>query len=56
MLSYRKALQASEIIFAFYESVRRHARAELPLEGVSDNPFITMLDNGDFTLGQNLDD
>ena len=51
-LSYKKALRASEIIFAFYESVRRHARIELPLKGVSDNPFITMLDNGDFTPAQ----
>lgn len=46
--SYRKALRASEIIFAFYESVRRHARVQLPLEGVTDNPFITMLENGEF--------
>jgi predicted dehydrogenase len=47
-LSYKKALQASEIIFALYESVRRHARVELPLEGVTDNPFLTMLENGEF--------
>ena len=33
-LSHRKALRAGEVIFAFYESVRRHARVELPLEGV----------------------
>jgi UDP-N-acetyl-2-amino-2-deoxyglucuronate dehydrogenase len=47
-LSYKKALRASEIIFAFYESVRRNARVELPLTGVMDNPFITMLQNGTF--------
>ena len=47
-LSYKKALRASEIIFALYESVRRHARITLPLEGVSDNPFISMLDSGEF--------
>ncbi|WP_274654485.1 Gfo/Idh/MocA family protein [Paenibacillus humicola] len=47
-LSYKKALRAAEIIFAFYESVRRHARVALPLEGVTDNPFITMLENGAF--------
>jgi hypothetical protein len=45
-LSHRKALRASEIIFAFYESVRRRVRVELPLEGVTDNPFVTMLEAG----------
>jgi predicted dehydrogenase len=45
-LSHRKALRASEIIFAFYESVRRHARVELPLEGLTDNPFVTLLEAG----------
>jgi predicted dehydrogenase len=47
-LSYKKALRATEIIFAFYESVRRHARVELPLTGVEDNPFISMLEAGQF--------
>jgi UDP-N-acetyl-2-amino-2-deoxyglucuronate dehydrogenase len=47
-LSAIKALRASEIIFAFYESVRRNARVELPLISVTDNPFITMLQNGEF--------
>lgn len=47
-LSYQKALRASEIIFALYESVRCHARISLPLEGVTDNPFITMLEAGEF--------
>lgn len=46
-LSYQKALRASEIIFALYESVRRHARVQLPLE-TEDNAFLTMLENGDF--------
>jgi len=46
-LSYKKALRASEIIFAFYESVRRHARVELPLTGVTDNPFLTLLAAGE---------
>ena len=50
-LSYRKALRAEEVIFAFYESVRRHARITLPLKNVSDNPFITMLEAGDFARG-----
>ena len=47
-LSYKKALRASEIIFAFYESIRRHARVELPLVGITDNPFLTMLQMGAF--------
>lgn len=47
-LSSRKALRASEIIFALYESVRRHARITLPLTGVTDNPFQTMLEAGEF--------
>jgi predicted dehydrogenase len=47
-LSYKKALRASEVIFAFYESVRRHARVALPLQGVTDNPFVTMLENHRF--------
>lgn len=47
-LSYRKALRASEIIFALYESVRRHQRVTLPLTGVTDNPFLAMLDGGEF--------
>jgi UDP-N-acetyl-2-amino-2-deoxyglucuronate dehydrogenase len=46
--SYQKALRASEIIFALYESVRRHARVALPLIEITDNPFLTMLDNGEF--------
>ena len=37
-----------EIIFAFYESVRRHARIELPLTGVLDNPFLSMRAAGAF--------
>ena len=51
VLSYKKALRASEIIFAFYESVRRHARVELPLTDVDDNPFLTMQAAGDFERG-----
>jgi len=47
-LSHKKALRASEIIFALYESVRRHTRVELPLTGVTDNPFLAMLAQGEF--------
>ena len=47
-LSYHKALRAEEIVFALYESVRRHARVTLPLEGVTDNPFLSMQAAGEF--------
>jgi len=47
-LSARKALQATELIFASYESSRRRARIDLPLD-VEDSPFIEMLTSGDIT-------
>lgn len=47
-VSVQKAMRAAEIIFAGYESVRRHARVELPLVGVEDNPFLSMLESGAF--------
>ncbi len=43
-LHYSKALRATEVIFAFYESVRRRARIELPLEGVLGNPIVDLLE------------
>ena len=43
-LSYRKAMRATEILFALYESARRHERIELPLSGVTGNPLHEMLD------------
>lgn len=46
---FRKALRAAEIIFACYESVRRHARIELPIS-IQDNPFLNMLEEGQFPL------
>ncbi|RAP75914.1 Gfo/Idh/MocA family protein [Paenibacillus montanisoli] len=48
-VSHRKALRASELIFAVYESVRRNARVSIPLTNVSDSPFIAMLNNGQFS-------
>ena len=45
-LSARKALQATELIFATYESSRRRGRVELPLQ-VQDSPFLAMLESGD---------
>ncbi len=49
-VSFQKALRASEIIFALYESVRRHRRVHLPLD-THDNPFLAMLATGHFPQG-----
>lgn len=40
-LAGRRALQATELIFATYESSRRRARVDLPLE-ITDNPLLDM--------------
>jgi predicted dehydrogenase len=45
-LAARKALRATELIFATYESSRRRARVDLPLE-IDDSPFLTMLERGE---------
>jgi hypothetical protein len=45
VISGRKALQATELIFATYESSRRRARIYLPLD-VEDSPFTSMLESG----------
>ncbi|MGD2174119.1 MAG: Gfo/Idh/MocA family oxidoreductase [Candidatus Brocadiaceae bacterium] len=45
-LSVHKALQVTEVIFAIYESSRRRARIDLPLE-ITDSPFISMLESGE---------
>lgn len=42
-LSARKALQATELIFATYESSRRRGRVDLPLD-IEDSPLKTMLE------------
>jgi pimeloyl-ACP methyl ester carboxylesterase len=47
-LSGRRALQATELIFATYESSRRRGRVDLPLD-IDDAPFIAMLNDGDMT-------
>ncbi len=44
-LSARKALQATELIFATYESSRKRGRVDLPLQ-IDDSPFLSMLQNG----------
>jgi UDP-N-acetylglucosamine 3-dehydrogenase len=45
-LDGHRALQATELIFATYESSRRRAKVSLPLT-VDDSAFKTMLDSGD---------
>ena len=44
-LDGRKALRATEIIFSAYESSRRRARIDLPLD-ITDSPFLDMLERG----------
>ncbi len=43
-LHYRKALRATEVIFALYESIRSHRRVELPLTDVDGHPLEEMLE------------
>ncbi len=47
-LSGRKALQATEVIFATYESSRRRGRVDLPLD-IEDSPYVAMLNGADIT-------
>lgn len=49
VLSGRKALNATEIIFALFESSRRRARIDLPLT-IADNPLLAMIEAGDLRL------
>ena len=49
-LSGRKALQATELIFATYESSRRRNRIQLPLD-TEDSALITMLAEGQISPG-----
>ncbi len=45
-LCARNALNATEIIFAAYESVRRRGRVDLPLT-IQDNPLVDLVDRGE---------
>jgi predicted dehydrogenase len=45
-LAGRRALQATELIFATYESSRRRGRVDLPLD-IEDSPFVAMLEAGE---------
>ena len=50
-LSGRKALQATDLIFATYESSRRRAKIALPID-VDDSALLTMLDQGVIGAGR----
>jgi hypothetical protein len=41
-LAGRRALQATELIFATYESSRKRGRVDLPLQ-IEDSPLLSML-------------
>jgi predicted dehydrogenase len=45
-LAGRRALQATEIIYATYESCRRRGRVDLPLD-IEDSPLLAMLEAGE---------
>lgn len=45
-LSGRRALRATEIIFATYESSRRRGRVDLPLQ-ITDSPLLSMIESGE---------
>lgn len=47
-LGAENALNATELIFATWESSRRHGRVDLPLE-IENNPLQSMLNSGDLT-------
>jgi UDP-N-acetylglucosamine 3-dehydrogenase len=52
-LAANRALRATELIFASYESSRRRGRVDLPLQ-VDDSPFLAMLERGEIEHGRML--
>ena len=48
-LSARKALQATELIFATWESSRARGRVDLPLE-IEDSPLLSMIESGEIVI------
>ena len=44
-LAGRRALQATEVIFASYESSRRRGRVDLPM-AITDHPMVAMVEAG----------
>lgn len=53
-LAARKAIQATELIFATYESSRRRARVDLPLK-IEDSPLLAMLEQGAIGSAQSVE-
>lgn len=51
VLSWRQALDSTEVIFAAWESARQRRRVDLPLE-IEDNPLEMMIENGDLPVVQ----
>jgi predicted dehydrogenase len=49
-LSWRRAIDSTEVIFAAWESVRRRGRVDLPLE-IDDNPLDAMVEAGQLPVG-----
>lgn len=49
-LSGRRALRATELIFATYESSRRRGRIDLPLQ-IEDSPLVDMVEHGALPAG-----
>jgi UDP-N-acetylglucosamine 3-dehydrogenase len=50
-LSGQRALRATELIFATYESSRRRGRVDLPLQ-IEDSPYQSMLASGDIKMDE----
>ncbi|MEF8973305.1 MAG: Gfo/Idh/MocA family oxidoreductase [Haloarcula sp.] len=53
-LTWRNAIESTEIIFAAWESARRRARVDLPL-GIEDNPLESMVESGSLPVASDLD-
>ncbi len=49
LTSSRRTLGGTEVIFATYESARRRARVELPLD-IEDSPLLSMLESGEIII------
>jgi predicted dehydrogenase len=50
-LSARKALQATELIFATWESSRVRGRVDLPLQ-IEDSPLLSMIESGQIEISE----
>lgn len=53
-LSWRNALESTEVIFAAWESARRGERVDLPLE-IGGNPLEEMVENGELPVSAEID-